>query len=337
MSSTTPLFNVLPGVTLPVAEVTRSLAHMWEGEPGDEMAPSAFRAVQMNLVVHFGLETSAEKAREVFDTAIAFAQRYPCRVILLCPRAMEGDLPLEGKLFTQCYIGETHREMCCCEALMLGYTPGDGGTIENQVSIWIEGDLPVYYWFHSVPAEAINQRYLRGLERCRRVIFDSQQDNPRDWERISWPQGLALTDLAVARTLPVRQAVGQFFGAIPPERIAKGLSTVIVRYTREKRAEARRILEWLEQAIQRCREMAGISDQPTPRFLTEPFTCTGDDCIGIFGSYEDSRYFKWNHHEQSGIAELQADFAGQRIDQPMQVRFLKPEEALSEALFFAAT
>ena len=48
---------------------------------------------------------------------------------------------MESKLFSQCYIGESHREMCCCEALLLSYKSEDFGHLANQVSIWLEGDL----------------------------------------------------------------------------------------------------------------------------------------------------------------------------------------------------
>ncbi|MEM7792628.1 MAG: hypothetical protein AAF546_14580, partial [Verrucomicrobiota bacterium] len=131
------LIDTLPGIELPVSEVTRRLATMWEVETTSSL--SEFRASQMNLVLHFGLDVSAEEARERFDTVIQFAQRYPSRIIILCPERDRKDGSMTAKLFSQCYIGESHREMCCCEALLLGYTSEDFGYLSNQVSIWLEG------------------------------------------------------------------------------------------------------------------------------------------------------------------------------------------------------
>ena len=110
------LIDELPGLDLPVGEVTDRLELMWESDAAD--SPSAFRASQMNVVLHFGLVVTASQAQERFTTLLTFAQRYPSRIIVLCPSRSIKDGSMRAKLFSQCYIGDSHREMCCCEALL---------------------------------------------------------------------------------------------------------------------------------------------------------------------------------------------------------------------------
>ena len=131
---------------------------MWEGDASPD-SPSEFRASQMNVVLHFGLDVTPEDAKLRFDALIRFAQRYPSRIIVLCP-TRELQSGMSAKLFSQCYIGETHREMCCCEALLLGYKSEDVGYLANQVSIWLEGDLPTYHWLSGVPSAQLRHTLI---------------------------------------------------------------------------------------------------------------------------------------------------------------------------------
>ena len=62
------LIDALPGIALPVGEVTARLASMWDGGPAS--SGSEFRASQMNVVLHFGLDVTAEEARERFDESL---------------------------------------------------------------------------------------------------------------------------------------------------------------------------------------------------------------------------------------------------------------------------
>ncbi len=52
------LIDELPGLDLPVGEVTDRLELMWESDASG--SPSAFRASQMNVVLHFGWDVTAE-------------------------------------------------------------------------------------------------------------------------------------------------------------------------------------------------------------------------------------------------------------------------------------
>ena len=164
------LIDELPGLDLPVGEVTDRLELMWDSDASG--SPSAFRASQMNVVLHFGWDVTAEQAQERFTTLLTFAQRYPSRIIVLCPSRSIKDGSMRAKLFSQCYIGDSHREMCCCEALLLGYEPDNCGYLANQVSVWLEPDLPSYHWFCGVPSARIEQYSDNLLKGVRRSIYD---------------------------------------------------------------------------------------------------------------------------------------------------------------------
>ncbi len=221
------LINALPGVELPVREVTSRLASMWDSDPSTEHLES--RASQMNVVLHFGLDVTDEEARERFDALIRFAQRYPSRIIVLCPTRADLEGAMESKLFSQCYIGDSHREMCCCEALMLRYKSEDFGYLANQVSIWLEGDLPTYHWFSGVPAKRIEKYFGNLLQGVRRCVYDSSVESG-DLSKLNWPDPSRVGDLAKARLLPARQAIGQFISGYSIESLCEGLQAVRVRH-----------------------------------------------------------------------------------------------------------
>ena len=116
---------------------------------------------------------------------------------------------MTAKLFSQCYIGSSHREMCCCEALLLSYQPEGSGFLSNQVSTWLESDLPTYHWFSGVPSHRISGYFTNLLAGVRRCVYDSSVE-PEDVSSLDWPQPQRVYDLAKARILPVRQSIGQY-------------------------------------------------------------------------------------------------------------------------------
>ena len=182
----------------------------------------------MNLILHFGLDVAQEDARARFDTVIRFAQRYPSRIIVLCP-TREESTGMRAKLFSQCYIGETHREMCCCEALLLRYKPENFGYLANQVSIWLEGDLPRYHWFSGVPSHRIERYFDNLLSGVRRIVYDSSVE-AQDLSQLPWPDPERVHDLARARLLPVRQSIGQYLSSFPTELLSCGLKSIRLTY-----------------------------------------------------------------------------------------------------------
>ena len=53
---------------------------------------------------------------------------------------------MRAKLYSQCYLGGSRRDMSCTEALVLAYPQETRGFVSDQVSTLIDPDLPLYYW-----------------------------------------------------------------------------------------------------------------------------------------------------------------------------------------------
>jgi hypothetical protein len=324
------LIDTLPGVDLPVGEVTGRLADMWPAGPGD--SPSEFRAVQMNLVLHFGLGVAAEEARACFDAAIRFSQKHPSRIIVLCPVERGDDGHMAAKLFSQCYIGRSHREMCCCEALILSYKSNDFGYLANQVSVWLESDLPTCHWLHRVPAERIRKYANNLLKGVRRIVYDSSVE-PAEVAALDWPEPQRVRDLAEARLLPVRQALGQFLSGYPVAELRRGLESVSVAHADGLAGEGRRLVRWLADCLGKCG--TGEDCEGEVRFELETCEDRGCDCaLAVEWAYHDERYFRWRMLKDRTIGDIEAAFGGFEGRVPTQVKSLRPEEALSEAFFF---
>ncbi|HAV13703.1 MAG TPA: hypothetical protein DCX06_09495 [Opitutae bacterium] len=323
------LIDALPGIELPVGEVTARLATMWDGGPAS--ASAEFRASQMNLVLHFGLDVSAEQARERFETVLQFAQRYPSRIIVLCPSKEVGDGSMSAKLFSQCYIGESHREMCCCEALLLGYKSEDCGYLSNQVSVWLEPDLPTYHWFSGVPGKRIESYFENLLIGVRRCVYDSSCET-EDLSKLDWPSATSASDLAKARLLPVRQAVGQFLSGYKIESLCHGLKRVTVSHDDSMSGEGQRLMEWIKDCLGECNK---CTDCAAAKAEFSTVNCDTSECsLCLEWEYDDDRYFQWRKFSDGSLGEIQAYLGKSKEIIPTRVKPLAPEQALSEALFF---
>ncbi len=326
------LLEALPGIPTPVSDVTRALAQLWQGDAGAH-APSEFRASQMNLILHFGLKTEKEEAIKTFTSALHFSQRYPCRIIVLCPTSElpNSEAVLEGKLYSQCFIGEGKGEMCCCEALMLGYRTNASRFLEDQVSIWLESDLPTYHWFHRVPAERIAEQYLSFTKNCRRVVYDSGVDG-YGLQSLAWPRPESLRDLAWARTLPIRQSLGQYLSSLAPELLIDGLQEITITYQAGQKGEAENLLCWFFGCLRRCRK--DWSQVQPFRWSTHQDDSPQALRLLVQWKYDRDKHFAFRLENAEGEASISANWLGEEQRQPLQIKFLKPEEALAESLFF---
>ncbi|PXA05587.1 hypothetical protein DDZ13_01560 [Coraliomargarita sinensis] len=323
------LIDELPGIALPVREVAHRLNTMWQGE-GDG-SPSEFRASQMNVVLHFGREVTPREATQRFGELIEFAQRYPSRIIVLCPCDSISDGSMRAKLFSQCYIGDSHREMCCCEALMLGYQPDDCGYLGNQVSVWLESDLPTYHWFSRVPAERIEAYFDNLLVGVRRCIYDSSIEE-KDLGALDWPEPDRVGDLATARLLPVRQAIGQYLSGYSIEQLCHGLKSVRIRYAESMSGEGRRLLEWIKDCLNECDKCEDCSALKADYDLGE---CQADDCrLTLELSYEDDRYFRWRMLSGGNLGMVEAYLGKSEEKVTTRVKSLGAEQTIAEALLF---
>ncbi len=325
------LIEELPGIEMPVGQVTERLAKMWDG--GSEGSPSAFRASQMNVVLHFGWEVTVEEAQARFDALLTFAQRYPSRIIVLCPSRQITDGSMRAKLFSQCYIGDSHREMCCCEALLLGYQPENCGYLFNQVSVWLEPDLPAYHWFCGVPGTRIQEYFGNLLSRVRRSIYDSSFEGV-DLSQLDWPEPDRVGDLAMARLLPVRQAIGQYLSGYEISKLCEGLQSVTVRHCAAMSGEGMRLMEWIRDCLSDCTQCDDCSAAKA-RCTVEAFP-EGEDvcCLSLELGYADARYFRWRKFTEGTLGEIEASLGKSEEKITTRVKPLGPEQTIAEALFF---
>lgn len=324
------IFNALPGIEVPVGAITKSLSKMWadtaaRGEPAP--ASDDAKATQVNFVIHLGLGTTPEDAAAQFQTAEKFSRRYPSRVVVLCPlRDDAGVTELRAKVYGECFLGKSKGDTRCVEFVALSYPVAAREFLENQVSICLSTDLPLYYWAHRFTdtARLADYRYL--LTRARRVLLDSAFA-PVEAVTQNWPHPESVRDLAYARILPVRQSLGQFLSRYPKEVLCSGLKSVTVSHGSEQPAEARVLLQWVKDRIGLCGENRAVFSCVSPAgFPPVALSLTFD--------YEGKKTFSWKGSFRSGIACFEADFGTGRTELKAALSMLPPEAALSEAMFF---
>ena len=326
------LIDALPGISLPVEEVTQRLDSMWAGGDASERSPSEFRASQMNVVLHLGKEVKASDARVRFDGLIRFAQRYPSRIIVLCPRDSGSD-QMTAKLFSQCYIGSSHREMCCCEALLLSYQPEGSGFLSNQVSTWLESDLPTYHWFSGVPSHRISGYFTNLLAGVRRCVYDSSIE-PEDVSSLDWPQPQRVYDLAKARILPVRQSIGQYLSGYNQEMLCAGLKTITIRYVASLRGEAEALREWVTVCLRACFDRPDAGHEFPSIHLARSEPMEDPACLSMMWDYANENSFYWSMDQAELRGQIKSRFVGREEQILTQISLLPLEKALAEALFF---
>lgn len=212
---------------------------------------------------------------------------------------------------------------------MLSYSRSARPHLESQVSICLSTDLPLYYWAHrfSASGRLADYRYLLG--RAKRVLIDSAI-SPADALTYPWPNPSATRDLVYCRLLPVRQTIGQFLAAYSPAALVEGLQSVTVSHDDNLAAEARVTLCWLRRRLGAC----GAAEN-TLRFATQPFAAGEKGSLAVRFDYADpARKFRWSGDLETGQALFEADLGAGKTTLSAAVSLLKPESALSEAMFF---
>jgi hypothetical protein len=324
------IFDALPGIEVPVGSISRGLAQMWEGTASEgRPAPAGeqAKATQVNFVLHLGLNTDAADAVRQFDIAVRFSRRYPCRVVVLCPLSKdEGETEMRAKVYGECTLGKTKDDTRCCEFVMLSYPRSARAFLESQVSICLSTDLPLYYWAHrfSEAAKLADYHYL--LTTARRVLFDSTTA-PADSVGFPWPRPENVRDLAFARLLSVRQAIGQFLSRYPSPALARGLKTVTLAHGSGLAAEARVLFAWVKERIGAC----GAGGESLVLAPSKKLAPSG---LALSFAYGDRRFFKWTANLARERSVFDANFGTGRTQMPATVKLLAQENALSEAMFF---
>jgi hypothetical protein len=326
------IFEALPGLEVPVDAIAKSLAQLWTQNAADgrpTLEADDAKATQVNFVLHLGLNTTPEDAARQFDVVVKFSQRYPSRIVVLCP--LHADVPepqMRAKIFGECFLGKSKSDKRCVEFVMLSYSRAARPFLENEVSICLSTDLPTYYWAHrfSVSGRLADYRYLLG--RAKRVLIDSAIAPP-DALTYPWPNPSATRDLVYCRLLPVRQSIGQFLAAYAPGVLVDGLRVVTVSHEPDLAAEARVALAWLRRRLASC---GAIVDGL--RFTTSEAAKDGASLAVGFEYADSARYFRWRGDLASGQALFEANFGTGQTKLSAAVSLLSPENSLSEAMFF---
>jgi len=316
-------FDALPGQEVPVGGISAGFKKIWEDTPAKES-----RAVQLNLVLHLGRNSSAADALVQFQNTLNFARRYPCRVVVLCPEYDESAPPvMRAKIYGECFFGKAKNDTRCVEFVILHYTMAVRQYLESQVSVCLSTDLPLYYWAHAFVETKRIADYAYLLTRSKRVLFDSALV-PADTFTYPWPNLSAVRDLAYTRTLPLRQNLGQFLSRYTPAQIGAGLQAVTLRHQASYAAEAGCLLGWVKKGLAR-----GGTDLAPIVFTVKPEPCDG--CFELSFRYADAgKIFKW----EADLAQKQAEFTGDlgtgRTTLTLGAQLLSPEMTLAEAMFF---
>ncbi len=327
------IFDALPGIEVPVGAIGSRLAAMWsdnaaEGKPAIEADDA--KATQVNFVLHLGMNTTPEDAAQQFQTVVAFSRRYPSRIVVLCPFRGDDSLVKEmrAKIYGECFLGKTKSDKRCVEFVMLSYPRAARQFLENQVSICLSTDLPLYYWAHKFSASVRLADYHYLLTRAKRVLIDSSIA-PEGALTYPWPNPKGLRDLVYSRLLPVRQTIGQFLASYAPETLVRGLREVVVSHHPSLAAEGRVLLQWFGRRLACCGEGA------KPALRTEAISGGATPSFAVRFAYDDpQRYFRWSGALATKHALFEANFGVGETRLPAAISLLTPESALSEAMFF---
>jgi hypothetical protein len=325
------VFNALPGIEVPVGVITKSLDKLWsdtaaKGGPAPEAESG--KATQVNFVLHLGFETTPADALEQFQTAVRFSKRYPCRVVVLCPLPLaDQSTEMRAKIYGECHLGKSKGDTRCCEFVMLSYPQSARAFLENQVSVCLSTDLPLYYWAHRFSSSGRLNDYQYLLSRSKRVMFDTSLVEVAA-ASFPWPKPEAVRDLVYARLLPIRQTIGQFLSGYAPAALVKDLKSVRVGHGVELAAEGRVLLAWAKERLALC----GVA--ATVEFSSEALASCKARTFELHFEYTDKRRFDWRGDLTQGSAQFEAELGSGKVALPAAVSLLSPEAALSEAMFF---
>lgn len=325
------IFNILPGIEVPAGSVSKSLAEMWAdtaARGGPAPAEDDVKATQVNLVLHLGFQTTETDAVEQFQTTVRFSQRYPCRVVVLCPLPPEDpSSEIRAKIYGECHLGKSKGDTRCVEFVLLSYPQVARKFLESQVSICLSTDLPLYYWAHRFSSSARLSEYQYLLRRSRRVMFDSAIV-PEDAFTFPWPQPEAVRDLVHARLLPVRQSLGQFLSGYSPAILTEGLTEVRVNCHASVCAEGRVLAEWVRERLAKCGATKEV------KYQSQADSSLPDRCFELSFEYRLAKSFVCRGDLSKSSAVLEANFGWGPVKLPIAAGLLSPEAALGEAMFF---
>jgi hypothetical protein len=163
------------------------------------------------------------------------------------------------------------------------------------------------------------------LTKAQRFLFDSAAA-PTGAIDFAWPRPENVRDLAYARILPVRQALGQFLARHPPAQLATGLREIVVTHGAPLVAEGNALVRWATARLHACGAPAGVPH------LT--LVARAPDSLGLELRYDNASQFVWIGRLGGGEACLAADFGDTTSRLTTPIHLLPPETALADAMFF---
>jgi hypothetical protein len=237
-------------------------------------------------------------------------------------------MEIRAKIYGECFMGKSKDDTRCIEIVALSYPPAAKAYLQDQVSVCLTSDLPLYYWAHRFTSSKRLSSYVYLLTRSQRVMFDSAIVSA-DALTFAWPKISAVRDLAYSRTLPLRQNIGQFLSRYAPPLIIGGLQQVAIRHRADFGAEANCLLGWVKKGLVR----AGANVEQGIGFSVTPIDCAG--CFSLEFTYAEPRKtFRWAADMNKNEAEFTGDLGTGRTTQTVGAHLLTPEQTLSEAMFF---
>jgi hypothetical protein len=325
------IYDALPGLEVPPGGISRALAGLWLEQAANGLpAPASddVKAAQLNLVLHFGFAATPEDALAQFRSVVEFTSRYPGRVVVLCPRVEGGSgLETRAKIYGECFLGKSKGDTRCCEFVLLNYSVGARLYLENQVSVCLDPDVPLYFWAHRFKECRRMADYQWLLTQSRRFVYDSAAV-PGEALVYPWPNPRGVRDLAFARTLPLRQSIGQFLSRYEPAVITGGLRSVTCSFEDVHEAEGRALRRWLGGRLAACGAEADALVWNEARLPHG-----GGTCFSIEFGYGEAKRFHWRGDCTSGVSHFSADLGGGATELPSHISLLPQAQALAEALF----
>jgi hypothetical protein len=240
----------------------------------------------------------------------------------------EDEREMQAKIYGECHLGKSKGDKRCCEFVILSYAQSARAYLENQVSVCLSTDLPLYYWAHRFSSSARLNEYQYLLRNAKRVMLDSAIV-PVDALSFPWPKPEAVRDLVYARLLPVRQSIGQFLSAYAPATLTEGLREIRIRTSPDLAAEGRVLLRWARQRLENC-------GAPSSATYAHEATVAKPRSFELVCSYAGAKGFLWRGDLSRGSALIEADFGKGKTSLAATASLLSPESALGEAMFFDA-